>query len=86
MKRGGFFQGVKDFLYGFLLHGMVSGLYERKTELEDVFTLLTLGETIGVPGFPGFYSLRLIPYYAARFPRWKKKTLKPRDFLDIVHD
>lgn len=86
MTPGGFLQGVKDFLYGFLLHGMVFGLYEKKTELEDVFMLLTLGETIGVPVFPGFYSLRLIPYYARRFPRWKKKTLKPRDLLDIVHD
>jgi len=86
MQRGGFLQGVKDFLYGFLLHGMVSGVYEKKTELEDVLMLLTLGETIGVPVFPGFYSLRLIPYYAARFARWKKKTLKPKDLLDIVHD
>jgi len=86
MQRGGFLQGVKDFLYGFLLHGMVSGVYEKKTELEDVLMLLTLGETIGVPVFPGFYSLRLVPYYAARFPRWKEKTLKPKDLLDIVHD
>ena len=86
MKRSGFFQGVKDFLYGFLLHGMVSGLYEKKTDLEDVFMLLTLGETIGVPVFPGFYSLRLIPYYTTRFPHWKKKTLKLKDLLDILHD
>ena len=86
MKQGGFFQGVKDYLYGFLLHGMVSGVYEKKGELEDVFMLFTLGETIGVPVFPGFYSLRLIPYYVARFPRWKRKTLKPKDLLDIVRD
>ena len=86
MKQGKFFQGVKDFLHGFLLHGMVSGVYEKKGELEDVFMLFTLGETIGVPVFSGFYSLRLVPYYAARFPRWKKKTLKPKDLLDIVRD
>jgi hypothetical protein len=86
MKRGGFFQGVKDFLYGFFLHGLVSGFYRKKAELEDVFMLLTLGETIGVPVFPGFYSLRLIPYYARRFPQWKKKIVKPRDLLDIVRD
>ncbi len=86
MKQGKFFQGVKDFLYGFLLHGMVSGVYEKKAELEDIFMLFALGETIGVPVFPGFYYLRLIPYYAARFPRWKRKILKPKDLLDIVRD
>lgn len=86
MKEEGFFQSVRNFLYGFLLHGMVSGVYGQKTQLEDIFILLILGETIGVPVFPGFYSLRLIPYYAKRFPRWKKKTLKPKDLLDIVHD
>lgn len=86
MKQGGFFQGIKDFLYGFLLHGMVQGVYEEKVNLEDAFMLFTLGETIGVPVFPGFYHLRLVPYCAARFSRWKKKTLKPRDLFDIVRD
>lgn len=86
MGQSGFIQAIKDFLYGFLFHGMVSGVYEKKGELEDVFMLFIVGETIGVPVFPGFYHLRLVPYYAARLPRWKKKTLKPRDLFDILHD
>ena len=86
MGKSRFIQVIKDFLYGFFLHGMVSGVYERKRELEDVFMLFIVGETLGVPVFPGFYHLRLVPYYAARFPRWKEKTLKPRDLLDILHD
>jgi len=77
---------VKDFLYGLFLHGMVLRVYEQKAELEDVFVLFSVGETIGVPVCPGFYSLRLVPYYARRFPHWKKKTLKPRDLLDILKD
>jgi len=86
MRRSGFIEGIKDFLYGFLLHGMVSGVYEKKAELEDVFMLFTVGETIGVPVFPGFYHLRLIPYYTVRFRHWKKKTLKPKDLFDIGRD
>jgi hypothetical protein len=86
MGQSGFIQAIKDFLYGFFLHGMVSGLYEKKSELEDIFMLLIVGETIGVPVFPGFYHLKLVPYYAGRFHRWKKKTLKPRDLFDILHD
>ena len=65
---------------------MVSGVHEKKAELEDVFMLIIVGETIGVPVLPGFYHLRLIPYYAARFPQWKKRTLKPRDLFDIMPD
>ena len=86
MGKSGFIQAIKDFLYGFFLYSMVSGIYERKGELEDVFMLLIVGETIGVPVFPGFYHLRLVPYCAARFPRWKKKTLKPKDLFDIMRD
>ena len=86
MGKSDFIQGIKDFLYGFFLHGMVSGTYQKKAELEDVFMLFTLGEAIGVPVFSGFYHLRLVPYYAARFHRWKEKTLKPRDLFDIVRD
>ncbi|MFQ5842230.1 MAG: hypothetical protein ACE5I8_07310, partial [Thermodesulfobacteriota bacterium] len=62
------------------------GVYGQKAQLEDIFILLILGETIGVPVFPGFYSLRLIPYCTVRFPHWKKKTLKPKDLLDILRD
>ncbi len=86
MERGGFLQGIKEFLYGFLLHGMVLGVYGQKAQLEDIFILFVLGETIGVPVFPGFYSMRLIPYYTARFSHWKKKTVKPKDLLDYLHD
>jgi len=86
MKRGGFLQSIRDFIYGFFLHGMASEVYERKGALEDVFTLLFLGETIGVPVFPSFYSLRLVPYYTGRFLRWKREVLKPKDLLDILHD
>ncbi len=86
MGQSSFIQAIKDFLYGFFLYGMVSGVHEKKGELEDVFMLFIVGETIGVPVFPGFYHLRLVPYYAARFSRWKEKTLKPRDLLDILHD
>ncbi len=82
----GFLRGVKDFLYGFFLHGMVLGVREQKAEFEDVFVLFAMGETIGVPVFSGFYSLRFVPYYVARFPHWKKKTLKPKDLLDILKD
>ena len=86
MGGSGFIQTAKDFLYGFLFHGMVSEVYEKKAEFEGVFMVFILGETIGVPILPGFYHLRLIPYYAARFPHWKKKTLKPKDLFDIVRD
>lgn len=86
MKQRGYLQAIRDFIYGFLLHGMASEVYERKANLEDAFTLLFLGEIIGVPVFPGFYSLRLVPYYTGRFLRWKRKLLKPKDLLDILRD
>jgi hypothetical protein len=86
MKRSGLLRGVREFFYGFLLHGMVSGVYEKKAELDDVFMLLILGESIGVPVLPGVYHLRLVPYSVARFPGWKKKIVKPKDLLDILRD
>ncbi|MBW2056757.1 MAG: hypothetical protein JRJ26_04580 [Deltaproteobacteria bacterium] len=86
MKRHELLQGVKDFLYGFLLHGMVQEVHEEKADAEDLFTLLVLGETVGLPLFPGIYHLRLVPYCAGRFPRWKRRVLKPRDIFDMVRD
>jgi hypothetical protein len=50
--------------------------------MENLFILITLGDLIGVPILPPYYSLRLLPYLVPNIASWKRRVLRERDILD----
>lgn len=58
---------------------------EMRASLEHLFMLGTIGEMIGVPIMPPYYSLRLLPYVVPRIETWKRRVLRAREFTD-EHD
>jgi len=77
---------IKDYLKGIFLYGILSGVYEEKRCLDNLFMLGVFGSTIGFPYLFNYYYLRLMPYYVRRFDGWKKQILKDKDFFDQVGD
>lgn len=55
---------------------------EERARREDLFVLLTLGDIIGVPILPPYYSLRLVPYAVPRVAAWKRRLLRERHILE----
>ncbi len=41
--------------------------------------LITVGEMLGVPTCPSYYSLRLLPYMVPQLAGWKRRMLKEKD-------
>lgn len=39
---------------------------------------MVMGDLIGVPILPPYYSLRLVPYLAESVPAWKRRVLRER--------
>ena len=70
-----------------VLYGMTAYEFERyargeRARLEDLFVLITLGDLIGVPILPPYYSLRLLPYAVPGLEAWKRRLLRERHALE----
>lgn len=58
---------------------------EMRSSLENLFMLATVGEMIGVPILPPYYSLSLLPHLVPQISTWKRRVLRQREFTD-EHD
>lgn len=54
---------------------------ERRDE-DDFFTLVVLGEALGVPDPAAYYSAELMPYLFEDFHDWHRRMGLPRSPLD----
>lgn len=77
-----FFQTARGVLYGFAAHEIVLYTIRLRADMESLFMLITLGDLIGVPILPPYYSLRLLPYVVPSIATWKRRMLRERDFLE----
>ena len=58
---------------------------EMRSSLENLFMLSIVGDMIGVPILPPYYSLRILPYVVPEISVWKRRVLREKEFTD-EHD
>ena len=78
-------QAVREFLYGMFGMEIAEHALEMRASLESMFMLGTVGDMLGVPVLPPYYSLRLLPYLVPHISTWKRRVLREREFSD-EHD
>jgi hypothetical protein len=66
-----------------MLYGATGFEFEREAahrrgDLENLLIFMVMGDLIGVPILPPYYSLRLVPYLAGSVPAWKRRVLRER--------
>ena len=83
--KPGRWQAIRDFLYGMMGMDFASHALEMRSSLESIFMLGTVGDMLGVPILPPYYSLRLLPYVLPQISTWKRRVLREREFTD-EHD
>ena len=84
-KKSGRWQAIREFLYGMLGMEIAQHALEMRASLESLFMLGTVGDMLGVPVLPPYYSLRLLPYIVPQIATWKRRVLREREFTD-EHD
>jgi len=84
-KKSGRWQAIREFLYGMLGMEIAQHALEMRASLESLFMLGTVGDMLGVPVLPPYYSLRLLPYIVPQIATWKRRVLREREFSD-EHD
>ncbi len=80
--KKGFFQNVKEILYGMAAHDMSRQALRTRASMEHLFILITMGDMIGVPILPPYYSLRILPYVVPQIATWKRRLLREKDLSD----
>ncbi len=75
-------QAVRDFLYGMMGMEIANHALEMRASLESLFMLGKVGDMLGIPVLPPYYSLRLLPYIVPQIETWKRRVLREREFSD----
>ena len=76
-------EAVRQFLYGMMGMEIAEHAIEMRSNLENLFMLGTVGEMVGVPILPPYYSLRLLPFVVPHIETWKRRVLREREFSDV---
>jgi len=84
-EKKSFWQAAREFLYGLFGMEFAEHALEMRASIESLFMLGTVGDMIGVPVLPPYYSLRLLPYLVPHISTWKRRVLREREFSD-EHD
>ncbi len=83
-KKGGFLDAFKSILYGMAGHDMARYALKTRGSMEHLFILITMGDLLGVPILPPYYSLRILPYVVPQIATWKRRMLRERDLTDAL--
>ncbi len=83
-KKVGIVGAVTAFLRGYAAHDQARFVSKTRSGMEHLFILITLGDMLGVPVLPPYYSLRLLPYLVPKISGWKRRMLREKDLTDAL--
>jgi len=77
-------QSITDTVYGMAAHDMSRAALRTRASMEHLFILITMGDLLGIPILPPYYSLRLLPYVVPQIATWKRRMLREKDVADAM--
>jgi len=82
-RLDGFKKALRDFFFGATAFEIQQTVRQEKLARRDLILLFSFGDLLGVPVFPPYYSLRLLPYFYPALDSWKRRMLKEKDLTEI---
>ena len=80
----GIVNAFKEVIYGMASHDMARQAIRTRASMEHLFILTTMGDLLGVPILPPYYSMRLLPYVVPQIATWKRRMLREKDMTDAL--
>jgi hypothetical protein len=80
----GFLGKLRAVTYGMAAHDMTRYAMRTRASMEHLFILVTMGDMLGVPILPPYYSMRLLPYVVPQISTWKRRMLREKDLTDAM--
>jgi len=75
---------MRQVVYGMAAHDMSRAALRTRASMEHLFILITMGDLLGIPILPPYYSLRLLPYVVPQISTWKRRMLREKDVSDAM--
>jgi hypothetical protein len=73
---------LAEFAYGMTGYEFARHAIETRASLENLFMTVVVGDMVGLPVLPPYYSLRLLPFVTPEITSWKRRVLREREFTD----
>ncbi len=73
---------LSEIFYGMTVHEVEVELRREKGDLNNLLMLMIFGDFLGLPSFPPYYSLRILPYFIPQINTWKRNILREKDLTD----
>jgi len=80
----GLWRGFRETIYGMSAHDMSRAALRTRASMEHLFILITMGDLLGIPILPPYYSLRLLPHVVPQIATWKRRMLREKDVSDAM--
>jgi hypothetical protein len=82
--KPGLLSKLREVTYGMASHEGTRYALRTRGSMEHLFILVTMGDLVGVPILPPYYSLRLLPYVVPQISTWKRRMLREKDLTDAM--
>lgn len=75
---------LNEVFYGMTAYELEVQCRKGRGELDNALMLVVFGDLVGLPIFPPYYSMRLLPYVIPHYKTWKRNILREKDITDIL--
>ncbi len=79
-------KALEEVFYGMTVHELERELKKEKGDLHKLLMLMIFGDLVGLPLFPPYYSMRLLPHIIPFYRTWRRNLLRERDITNLVGD
>ncbi len=84
-KKPSLLSRINDALKEYYISPYRQAYARAQRDEDDLFMLLVMSETLGVPNPAAFYTMELLPVVYDRFHDWHKRMGMEKSPLDHVH-
>jgi hypothetical protein len=75
---------MNELFYGFTAYELEVELKKQKGDLNNLLMVMLFGDLLGLPMFPPYYSLRLLPFVVPNIAVWKRNIQREKDLTDVM--
>lgn len=77
-------QKIKEVFFGLAVYELYQGTIQVKTEYDDAFNVLLMGQFLGIPLMNSVFTLRLFPYLLPQLGDWRKRKLREVEVIEFA--